>query len=173
MDPSHLDELNRIIDRGLTSYVAHEPLAGLEDRVLARVRLANSGSRRAAWRYWAFAVPALATLILIAFLPRSSRGPVPDPVQPSLARLEKAPPPPPRLATHRAIRQRVAERPSPLPKRNQFPTPTPLTPEERALIAVAQLQPAGLESVSQFPANPEEIRIKPIEIPPLQIDSNE
>ena len=174
MEHKAYDELDRIIDRGLAGYAAHEPLAGLEDRVLNRVRLANpaGGAQHASL---GLAVPAVAALILVAVLPRSSRAPVADRVPPSrgACRETRAASAGPRRHASPAIRQRVARRPRPLPKRNQFPTPTPLTPEERALIAVAQLPPAGLESVSQYPANPEEIRIEPIEIPPLQIDGND
>ena len=63
--------------------------------------------------------------------------------------------------------------PRSLPKRDQFPTPVPLTPEERALIALAQLRPAEAEAIAELQKkNSREIEIPPIEIPPLRIDGN-
>src|SRR3954449_6548830 len=87
MDRENYDELDRIIDCGLAGYAAHEPLAGLEERVLNRVRLANAGRRRLSWRHWTLALPVLAALIFLAVALKSSRAPVaklqPLPVTPS------------------------------------------------------------------------------------------
>src|SRR4051812_15700502 len=139
MDRENYDELDRIIDCGLAGYAAHQPLAGLEERVLNRVRLANAGSRRLSWRHWTLALPVLAALIVLAVALKSSRAPVAKfqsvPVTPSETRA-------PVLATavtRAAIPRRFARHTQALPKRNHFPTPTPITAAERALIALAGL----------------------------------
>jgi hypothetical protein len=164
MDRESHDELDRMIDRGLAGYAACEPLAGLEERVLNRVRLANARRRRPGWRRWAVTLPVLAALIVWAVVSKSSRVPVAK-LQPLPATHIQAPAPERApLVTRAASRRHVARRARALPKRNQFPTPTPLTAAERSLIAVAELPP--LEK------SPEEIQIAPIEIPPLQIDGN-
>ena len=164
MDRESYDELDRIIDCGLAGYAAHDPLAGLEDRVLNRVRLSNAGRRKLSWRYWALALPVLAALMLLAVASKSSRAPVAR-LQPlPAARGETPAPVPAQGVTRAAIARRSSRHTQPLPKRNQFPTPTPLTAAERALIAIAELPP--LEK------NSEEIQIAPIEIPPLKIDGN-
>jgi hypothetical protein len=156
------DELDRIIDCGLAGYAAHEPLAGLEDRVLNRVRLANAGRRRLHWRPWAVALPIVVALVVLAIMSKSSRPPVAHPQPVAVARTEiRALAAAPSL-TRAAAKRRIVSHTQTLPKRNQFPTPTPITAAERALIAVAELPP--LEKSS------EEIQIAPIEIPPLQID---
>jgi hypothetical protein len=170
MEHNRFDEMDRIIDAGLAGYAAHEPLAGLEDRVLNRVRLANAGRRRSRYAYWGLAAAAVGALMVVAVMPRSSHAPAAKPVETKQVRT--FPPHPAAPLTHAAVPRRQPKHKTALPKREQFPTPTPLTPEERALIAVAQLPPADLEALAGMQTSSEEIRIAPIEIPPLQIDGN-
>lgn len=159
------DDLDRLIDRALARYSAAEPLAGLEQRVLDRVRLAESGRRRR-WR-WALvlAVPALAASLLVVLAPKP-KPPI------AVAKIEAppapvivlpAPPAPRRVAKTR----RAAPKPE-LPKRNLFPTLSPLTGEERLLVQLAQANPQLLLAK---PVG--EIEIKPIEIAPLKIDGGQ
>jgi hypothetical protein len=172
MEPNAFDELDHIIDAGLANYASREPLAGLEDRVLNRVRGANAGGRRFRHGYWGLVVAAVGALIIVAVLPRGSRAPVEKPVPAEQA--EAASPVPAARVTPAAL-ARLRLRPrhkAVLPKRDQFPTPTPLTPEERALIALAQLPPAELAALTDSRRSSEELRIAPIEISPLEIDGN-
>jgi hypothetical protein len=163
------DDLDKVIDGALAAYSQAEPLAGLESRVLTRVRTAKTARRRL-WR-WALPVPVLAA-ILVAVL---TRKPEPVPV----ARI--APPPvtvespalaPPAVPRHFAARP-PARTPRPfvragLPKQEMFPTPSQLTKEERLLVELAQSHPYELT------ARPvEAIEIKPIQIAPLQIDGGQ
>jgi hypothetical protein len=159
------DELDKLIDGALAEYSSAQPLAGIEQRVLDRVRLAQAARRR--WR-WSLlvAVPALAAGLLVLFAPKPQPQPVPVAVV--------APPPAPvvqptiraavpsRGATKR--RPATVRRPE-LPKRGVFPTISPLTGEERLLVQLAQSNPRFFEA---RPAD--SLEIKPIEIAPIQID---
>jgi hypothetical protein len=171
MEPDDRNELDRLIDHSLAMYIAQEPLAGLEDRVLNRIRLDNDGRRRATWR-WALAVPAFAAVILVVVISRDSRTPVaPKPAPIGTAHVETPAPAAPAPATiHAALPGRATKPTRTLPKRDQFPTPTPLTPEERASVAMPPLPPAALQALADLQKSSEEIRIEPLEIPPLDTD---
>jgi hypothetical protein len=162
------DDLDRLIDGALSGYSNVEPLAGLEDRVLNRVRADASRRRRRIWILGVLAAPALVALVLaipwrrtpapmaVTPPPRAEVqaaapaivAPLPAPV-PKVARLHKA---------ERTPARRV------LPKRDVFPTPTPLTREERLLLQLAASCPDALVMRPM-----EQIEIKPIEIAPLNI----
>ncbi len=183
MERNHRDELDQIIDHGLAGYSSCEPLAGLEDRVLNRIRLADAGRRQSRWGRWVLVVPALAALAIVAVVSRSARTPIAKPIQTARVDIPPRSIAPALLPTPVAVRRRTVKRtrgsklstaaPRVLPKRDQFPTPTPLTPEERALIALAQLRPEDVEAVAELQKkNSNEIKIPPIEISPLLIDDN-
>ena len=177
MNSNGRDRLDRMLDDALAGYSSAEPLAGLEDRVLRRVRASEATRRRAL--QWAFALVAAAALVLLAIVMRTphsaapktaneARVQIPAPVQPAVA--EK-----PRVASkHRrsriaALRARSSE---PLPKQEQFPAPTPLTAEEQALRSFVERHPAEAQQVFaqlQKRSNAP-IQIEPIQIAPLQID---
>jgi hypothetical protein len=167
------DDLDRLIDGALSDYSSAEPLAGLEERVLNRVRAAEAARRRR-W-LWALAAPALAA-ILIAILARPQPAPVAR-VAPPPARVETAAPSLPPLTPPAVVRQvasrpaaKIQRPPSPraLPKKDLFPTPSPLTSEERLLMAMAESHPHEL-----LIRPVEEIEIKPIQIAPLRIDGGQ
>ncbi len=171
------DELDQLIDTALAAYGDAEPLAGLEQRVLERVRPA--GARRKAW--WALAVvtaaAAVVVLILVVNRPRAVRPHeavvgqrstparvLQDPRPAEVHRVNRTAPrarPGGRAQTWRSAVQR-------LPKRDRFPMPAPLTPEERALIQVAKLSPRAFDE----PGELQPIEIAPIEIQPLRIDEH-
>jgi hypothetical protein len=207
------DEREDILDQGLASYVEAEPLEGLEERVLARVRVAEAeaGSSRApgVWRapwVWLAAGTAVAVLVVAAVMlaPRSLYAPAAEsstarvaqnaPIITSEAGGEAAAelPAPQALAEPRA--DRVAEsrpaaasprnvasrRPShslapvgqPLPKLDRFPSASPLSAEEKALLAFVQQRPvlsAGmLADMSETP--PDRLEVAPLTIEPLRWD---
>src|SRR5437016_4542691 len=169
MDRNHRDELDRIVDRGLTGYSNCEPLAGLEDRILNRVRLGDAGRRHSRLWPWALVVPALATLATVAVLSRSGRAPSAKPIQ--TTRVLRIPLANARGSDQSRDRKRAIvkrktghhTRPRVLPKRDQFPTPTPLTPEERALVVLARLRPDEVEAFVELQKkNSDEITIPPI-----------
>lgn len=164
------DELDDLIDGVLPGYSSADPLEGLEARVLHRVQAAGA-TRRSPWLYrLGFAIPALAALMFAGIALRMGWHPqsratnvtqeaavsVPASLAPAIQVVE-----PKHSATARS-----------LPKEEQFPAPTPITDEERALVAWVGRAPmeaeeafAGLRKRSAEP-----IEIQPIQIPPLQSD---
>ena len=179
------NELDKLLDDALAEYRAAEPLAGLEDRVLNRVRLENERRKKVLWRWSMLAAAAL--LAIVAWLGisvRLRRQPAPpaiaqqqprslepqrQPAQSSMANHAARPEPAVKLAhaAHkgsRAAAALVAAQRQPM--REQFPSPAPLTPSERSLLALAQTHPAALQELPHNDVN-EEIAIVPIEIKPL------
>jgi hypothetical protein len=156
------DELDKLIDGALSTYSTAEPLAGLEQRILNRAR-----ARRARWP-WLLAAVAVAAAILIAVQVRKPE---------STPFVALAPPPAPVVAPVMPARPLTPSRDRKgavphvartLPKRQVFPTETPLTHEERLLVQLAESHPQELVI---RPAD--QIEIKPIEIAPLQIDGRQ
>ena len=183
------NEFDRVLDDALAEYRAAEPLAGMEHRVLQRVRM--QAERRKAWlRCSAFAACA-ATLAVAAWIGLHSRGrPEIVPAQPTTAQQQKPPvglqpsnenthaanrgPAPRRVLIAKAMlsrRPNIPGQPAPArteqaPIGQQFPSPTPLSSQERALLALAQSHP---EVLRRLPSNQDdrEIAIAPINIQPL------
>jgi hypothetical protein len=171
------DELDDLIDGALPEYSSAGPMDGLEDRVLYRVQAAGA-ARRSPWPYrlW-FAIPALAALLFAGIALRMGWNPqsrVMDATRKAEVSVPSSPTPPqPSLAP--ATRVVMPEPKTParsLPKEEFFPTPTPLTDEERALVAWVGRAPIEAEQafadLQKRIAEP--ITIQPIQIPPLQSD---
>lgn len=161
-------ELDGIIDGALSSYSSAEPLAGLAERVLNRIHIAEAGRRRfRLWR-WTLALAGVASIVAVAIALRP--GHVPEVRRRSIVAATPTPlTPERRLAPKRLARtatRRAASRKS-YPKLDQFPAPAPLTAEERMLLAFAEAARAFAELQKR---NNEPIEIQPIQIPPLQID---
>jgi hypothetical protein len=161
-------ELDKILDDGLSSYSREEPRPGLEDRILNRVR-APRERRRFSWLRWAAAIPALACFLLaVTFW--STRDLKPKSRKPAPIISSKAPRPRigPRVIQTTLTRRRPKH--VRLPKREEFPTPKPLTAGERALLAFVARSPKQVEklfSAANSRAS-EPLEIKPIYIEPLQ-----
>jgi hypothetical protein len=162
------DELDKLIDGALATYSNAEPLAGLEQRVLDRVRIAEA-SRRRRWRWAAIlATPVVAASLLVIFAPKPK--PAPGPVAVVATPPAPAPPAvatstPVQTAARRIVKPRRRAPAPELPKRNLFPTPSAPTVEERLLVELARSSP---ELLLARPVD--EIEIKPIQIAPLRID---
>ena len=162
------DERDRLLDEALSSYSAEEPRPGLEQRVLNRIR-AEAGARRRAWAQWYIAIPALCLLAVVALVGWPRREPAPAPRRPVAQAPEVKKPvvvPTRMRKPARQPRTRVAG----LPKLEQFPSPSPLTEEERALLEFVMRSPkdaqAFLGDVEIQSVEP--IRIEEIHIEPLQ-----
>ena len=183
------DDLDLLIDSALATYADPGADAGLEGRVLAALSpVRKEAPRRAAirrrWLPWAVALPIAAALFFLwistqrekplpASEPQQARESVPNPIAPHVDSHDASPIK--ALHTHTV---RIKQPASPvqtaqaasLPKLDVFPTPQPMTPEERTLTAVVTqtplpARPAVLdaESLDQQP-----VRIAEIQIPPLQ-----
>jgi hypothetical protein len=173
MRNSDRDELDDLIDGALPGYSDASPIEGLEERVLCRIQSAGP-PRRLAWPLRiAFAVPALAVLVLAVAVPRSWWNPLPPIVTPSPIHaaltapvFKLQPPVPRRIHPSRA-----------LPKQPCFPSPVPMTDEERALAAWAGRAPrefsqafADLRKRSEEPVAIQPLAIQALLIEPLPSD---
>lgn len=157
------DELDRILDQGLRSYSSAEPLAGLEQRTLSRARAARQ-PRAWGWLRWAvvLSVFACALIVAVAFWPKHER--VRQAYKSALGIAESVPKLP---AAPKVVEARVRkQRPKPLPKLERFPSPAPLTDEERALLAFVARTPSSQE----IPTNKETQSLEPLEIAEIHIE---
>ncbi|MGI9070253.1 MAG: hypothetical protein ACR2JB_02715 [Bryobacteraceae bacterium] len=174
------EELDKILDSALASYSQEEPRPGLDGRVLNRIRAAGE-VRRLAWLRWMVAIPVFASFLLLVFWISDSSKPARSTFRASTE-----------IRGHAAFQNRdrqgavnrpqthgarvAGSRPSAkhlrlrLPKREQFPTPTPLTAEERALLAFVGRLPKQAQEVlaDARSRSAEPIEIKEVHIEPLQ-----
>ena len=162
------DELDKILDTALASYSQEEPQPGLHDRVLSRIRAAGE-SRKFAWLPWAMAVPIFACILFLVVTLWSKRGLAPKASKPAPIIAKAVPAPPVPMETVRVAVRRQKPKRFRFPKREQFPTPTPLTAEERALLAFIARSPKQAQKLlaDARRRNPEPIQINEIHIEPL------
>ena len=145
------DELDRILDAALAKYTAVEPRTGLEERVLATLRAEQARVPDRAW--WRWSVLA-AMVIVVAILGWRSGGPSHPVVanHPSSAREGQAEPTPQIVLNPTPVRKAKARRSHPLvvsrsqlnlrpPKLEQFPSPQPLSDQEKLLLAYVAEDP--------------------------------
>lgn len=144
-----------IIGRGLASYSDAEPPAGLERRIINRIRAAETKRRRL--MFWG-AVLAAAASFAIAIAVWQPRERVLTPPPPPAFRASAAP----GRVEVSAPKRRVIRRRS-LPKEPVFPGRAPMTAEERALVMLARHNPELLVR-----DDGKELEIAPIQIPPLE-----
>jgi hypothetical protein len=184
------DDLDLLIDSALATYADPGPDSGLEDRVLvtlAAVRTETSRVRtrwRSRWVPWAVAVPIAAGLLFLwlspwrdkpvpAAGPQEAREGAPTAIAPHVNSSSEVRSGSPHRRTVRVIQPtapvQTAQTAS-LPKLDVFPTPQPLTAEERALVMVVTQTPLpareALVEAQSLDASP--VRIAEIHIPPLK-----
>lgn len=174
-------EFDDLIDAALSGYSATEAQPGLERRILENALAQCPRLRRLTWA-WAFVGPA--AVCLMVFLLFSARRnshrstfeatvtttpaiPVESYREPP--QTYSFPSPSKRSIPHKSSTQRptAGER---LPKEEVFPSPTPLTAEERAAVALVRVPPrmprqADTAGVAIDPIHIAELQIKPI-VPP-------
>lgn len=157
------EDLDRLLEEGIQSYIAAEPLAGLEQRVLARTRIQPKRNRTVATLT---AAVACAGTVILAIAFHTSRDPAPVS---SVAAVHIAASHPITASSPKPVlvsqRRRSRYR---LPKQAQFPTPQPVTPEEHLLLALIAAHPdQTAEAFASLRTQSDPIEIKPIEIKPL------
>lgn len=184
----HDDKPDRFVDdlleASLARYRGEEPRAGLEMRVLAGVRSRERAARRR-WLGWAVAgcaglVAVIALTLHFARAPR--RQPTPSaslgqpaakaPAMASEAQPSLRPSGPVQRAGEEPRTARTAVRATKPTRPEQFPTPMPLTEQEKLLLAyVSKAGKAGLaegaNATGQTPIT--ELTISAIKIAPLEI----
>jgi hypothetical protein len=199
------DDLDILLNAALATYVDPGAAPGLISRILTstcwRAKQVNrhiDNRRPLRWLPWA--VPTLAALLLVVIftvrhavthrveLSATAGLSHPSELTPHAPAIST---PSPKVETHlaaasnpRQIRQikrpMHAASPPPLPRLEVFPTPTPLSQEERALVDLANRRPdqaaqvanRSLADRSQEQAI-EPIRIAAIHIPPLNLPDND
>ena len=178
-------DLDRLLDTTLAKYTAVEPRAGLEDRVLANLRVPQTPLDIRTWWRWGLAVAFAVVIVMTGLALKWGRSPAPVVEHhPSILTPASRTPAPqvaakaegnqvrlPRLMPERRVNVRRS-RPKIVvaanPKLDQFPSPRPLSeqeklaldyirefPEEANLIARAQTntdQQEETENVRSQPA---------------------
>lgn len=137
-----IEEQDELLRDALASYAALDPRPGLEQRILRRAR-----SPRLAKRFgWALASVTVASAMVIAMIPRQESLEITPPQVTAV---------PPVIV--------IAAAPSAINKPDRFPSPAPLTREERAFMALADST-----VLADLPAGEiTPIRIEAIAIPPI------
>jgi hypothetical protein len=187
-----MQDKNQFVDELLDSALAHqpgaEPRAGFEGRILARVHAASRQSSHKGLWVAVTATAAAAVMIAVIYVARLPHGavvetsqavnavPAPSPSEKLTANAEAAPKASPattviepKRSTHRQskpLRQVEAHHwPS------QFPTPAPLTTEQKALVRYIQETPPHVLAASLFKEQSADqpVEIKPLKIAPLEI----
>jgi hypothetical protein len=143
------DELDRLLDAALKQYAAVQPREGLEGRILAHLRSQSSERASHAWWRWlaaAAAVAALAVIITMAWRPHAksqltvAQHPPASAAVPNLAATSqpKRVIQRPKRRLHAVVDAQVAKA---LPKLDQFPSPQPLSEQEKLLASYVAVYP--------------------------------
>lgn len=170
MDDKERSFADELLRASLRQYASAEPRPGLEGRVLAGVRARQQAARRRqawAWAVGMAGVAAIVTLLVIHW-PRPQPPPSPvaakAPADLSAPAVAKVAPPMQPTLPHRPPRPAPPSRVDTRPQ--QFPTPRPLSEQERLLLVYAQsLQGSSTASLPVADENPGH----DLEIPPLHI----
>jgi hypothetical protein len=159
---------DRLLDASLERFSDVEPRAGLPGRILAGVAARHRVTQRRNW-VLGFAVSALAVFaISIAVLipSRTARRAAP-PAPVAVARPENAAPPAPPVRERRQLVN--VRRPSAFPKRpQQFPTPAPLSKQEKLLLLYVKEVPKS-ELATPLPTTDKDLEIPDLKTAALQI----
>jgi len=176
--------VNELLDASLKHYRSEDPRAGLENRILANVRAAGHAARpRGTW-VWAIAASAAIVMIAAAAAyvsrrqpatvqvptPFAATKPVPAPKRPQALTSQSEASKPVTLArqtspAQRALPGTVRQVAGKTRRPEQFPTPAPLSEEEKLLLAYASQVPIS-DTDNLLNRDP---KIEPVEIPELKI----
>jgi hypothetical protein len=190
-----MEDRDRFVDELLDSALAHhrdaEPRAGLEGRILAHVRAAASerDTGRKVWKLWVAAAATAAVVVFVAI--HVARPPHSPSIQtPQAGNTVSAPAPketltaisgavPKTAPSPRLVEpKRTAQRESKPPRRvethqwpSQFPTPAPLSDEQKALVQYVRQTPPQVLATPILKADftVQRVKIKPLDIPSLEI----
>lgn len=155
------DDLDRTLDAVLARYGSVEPRTGLEERILANLRSADVPTGTHAW--WTRRMAAvLAAVLMIALLGwrwnKASRPPIvihrpeinEEPIAPRVATRETNPAPQTKWPRRSRIRTRVQpEIVGAGPKLDVFPSPLPLSEQEKILALYVEQYPQHAALVAE------------------------
>jgi RNA polymerase sigma-70 factor (ECF subfamily) len=164
--PGNHEDFDAIPDEGIASYCDAEPLVGMDERILSRIRTAQTP--RLGFKRWCvgFGLAGLTFAGLIwVRTPHDHRISVAVPMLEKAAAVPSVEP----LRVTRVSKPRHKRELNVLPKLGVFPTPVPPTPQERLLAAMISRDPVKtvqtLSILQNKAAEPVEISL--IDIPPL------
>lgn len=155
------DGLDRTLDAALTQYASAEPREGLEERIMANLRSADTRAAQRAWWNWGFAVALAAVLIIAAVVVWRWNKPTHQPiaidpmlkqapVAPYVARGdEKSASPRKSLPRRRLRRQPERAIVAAGPKLDVFPSPLPLSEQEKILASYVAGYPEHASLVAE------------------------
>ncbi|HEV7221027.1 MAG: hypothetical protein ACHP8A_04735 [Terriglobales bacterium] len=187
MEPNNQDDLaSRLLNAGLQHYSATEPQPGLEQRLLAHVRLEQK-QRTSVLFYWWLVPSGVVVLAIVSaalFVDRRSETvsstivassqlhPAARPSLVSLGPTDLTHVAPPRSVINpRASRPVHSEKPVRRePRLEQFPSPRPLSKEEELLRAFVTEAPKEELVMAAAMTKGEDLQIKSLEIPSLEGD---
>lgn len=180
-DMRHARFIEELLDAALARYRPEEARAGLEGRILAWLRSAPAEAPAPVpvlrWNWWS-AAAVLASLLLAAGLLHMVFTPVPEstPEAPSIA--QTAAPAAAAAPAEELASEEIAPTPAPrpvrvaaaIPRRARFPSPAPLSEQERLLLRFAQNAPPEVLQ-GRFPQRPviKELQVPEIIIPALVV----
>jgi hypothetical protein len=174
--PHSRDELEKILDAGLSSYPNAEPLAGIEARVLARIRPVEP----ARYKWTRLRAVAALSLVMVAFIASllliTRSGPRERPaIVSSTSHVQRTPAPAKAkqvvvaTAQSRHRSSRIHKIPA-VPKEPVFPRLSPVTSEEHLLLVLVTNSPEktaeAFDSLRRRANEP--LEITPIVISPLE-----
>ncbi|MBV9158023.1 MAG: hypothetical protein JO097_17290 [Acidobacteriaceae bacterium] len=172
------DQWDRLLEEALNSYANAPETEGLEQRILARV--AESARRTHPVRRWVPAISAAliasAAYLFWCVLPHVQSPPATTTITAGTRIRRPAPPaistPTPPLVLRSAMNVRRFQRAPAKPKLPRFPTPSPMSPEEHALLQLITSDtkrfPKDLLNVGG-PITP--IQITELEVKPLRSEN--
>jgi hypothetical protein len=156
------DESDRALDAALAEYTSVEPRAGLEERILANLRAADSPTIARRWWNWRIAAVVAATLIIaVSLVARWNRASQPPtvvqrphvkeaPIAPQVANRENSVASQKKLPRHRGVRtQPQQEIVAVDPKLDVFPSPLPLSEQEKILSLYVEKYPEHAALVAE------------------------
>lgn len=158
--------LDSLLDASLRRVAAAEPLAGLDDRILARLR---SAPPPRPWRLGVLAGAALAAVAIFLAVVLPPRAVAPARTPPMIVTTAALPAPPLRtMPLPRPARPRIiAAARAPEPRPVVFPAPYPLSAQEKLLLAYIRQTPPE-EVGREEPDRSSPLLIAPIRITPLE-----
>ena len=176
MDDKEKRFVDELLEAALRNYAGAEPRSGLEGRVLAGVRARQQAARRRTAWAWAVGVAGVAAMVTLLVFYWPHRQPAPLPVTAKVPAIPSAPmvakaasvvqPTMPRRPVRPAAATTVDWRPQ------QFPTPRPLSEQEKLLLAYVQaLKNSPAAAAPEANPQPEhDLEISPLSIAAIKIE---
>jgi hypothetical protein len=176
MDDKEKRFVNDLLEASLRKFAGVEPRSGLENRILAGVRARQQDARRRTVWAWAAAMACVVAIVGFVALRGGHRQPAPQPVIAKYPTSNHAPIvattvppmnfPRPQRTQHHPQPRAVDWRPQ------QFPTPRPLSEQEKLLLLYVQaLNDSVKPSAPNVQHDPKvELAIPPLSISAIKID---